>query len=75
MYTKGLTIVNSFGTSLGMANKPISSFPRRRRMVVLPKPVDDALAKRARAQHCGMSPLIRDYIVAGLKRDGLLVAK
>lgn len=56
-----------------MANKAISSFPRRRRMVVLPKPVDDALAKRARKQHCGLSPLIREYIVAGLKRDGIAV--
>lgn len=48
------------------------SFPRRKRMVVLPKRIDDALRKRARHMGQGLSPMIRAYVIDGLKRDGML---
>ncbi len=44
-------------------------------MVVLPKRVDDALHKRAKHLGLGLSPLIRAYVIDGLKRDHMLEAR
>lgn len=49
--------------------------PRRKRMVVLPKRIDDALHRRARQLGQGLSPMIRAYVIDGLKRDGMLDAR
>lgn len=59
-------------TTGSMPKQIVKTFPRRRRMVSLPKRIDDALLKRARQLGQGLSPIIRSYVVDGLKRDNML---
>ena len=75
VYTKGLTAVNGSGITIPMTKPRTNQFARKRRMVVLPSRVDDALLKRSRQIGLSISPMIRQYVIDGLKRDRMLEAR